>query len=54
MRLSWDIAVEWQRRTSHCNPDLFGMYVHNDFYAYGLQELQENLVSKLSLEENSI
>lgn len=42
---TWSIVTEWHRRTDYCQPDNFGMYIYNDFYGYGLAELQENLVS---------
>ena len=45
MKGTWLIMTEWHRRASYCNPDLFDMYIYNDWYAWGLQELQENLVS---------
>lgn len=45
MRQTWLIMTEWHRRTDYCKPDNFDMYIYNDFFGYGLQELQENLVS---------
>lgn len=41
---TWQIMCDWHRRTDYCNPDNFDMYIYNDFYGYGLQELLENLV----------
>jgi hypothetical protein len=41
----WKIFCEWGRRSNYCQPDFFGMYIYNDFYGYGIQELLENLVS---------
>ena len=46
---AWSVADEWRRRTDYCNPDAFDMYIYNDFYGYGLMELQENLVSVFSI-----
>lgn len=42
---TWMIMTEWYRRASYCDPDNFDMYIYNDWCAWGLQELQENLVS---------
>jgi hypothetical protein len=47
MRRSHEMIAEWRSRTSHCEPELFGTFLYNDFFAYGLQELQENVVSFL-------
>jgi hypothetical protein len=35
---------DYRRRSKYCNPDVFGMYIYNDFAWYGLMELLENLV----------
>lgn len=40
----WTIVHEWHRRMDYCNPDNFNMYIYNDWYGWGLTELQENLV----------
>ena len=42
---SWKNFCEYNKRASYTHPDLFHMYIYNDFHAYGLQELIENLVS---------
>jgi len=42
---AWKIVNEWHLRMDYCNPDNFDMYIYNDWYGYGCQELQENLVS---------
>jgi hypothetical protein len=49
MHETWMIVTEWHRRTDYCNPDNFDMYIYNDWFGYGLQELQENLVSPTEL-----
>ena len=46
---TWTIVTEWHRRMDYCNPDNFDMYIYNDWYGYGLQELQENLVGLLEM-----
>lgn len=53
MDQTWSIVTEWQRRTDYCQPDNFAMYIYNDWYGYGLQELQENLVSRSNMGEAS-
>lgn len=45
MNETWLIMTEWHRRTDYCQPDNFDMYIYNDWFGYGVQELQENLVS---------
>jgi hypothetical protein len=45
MRHSHDMVAEWRSRTNYCEPELFGTFLYNDFFAYGLQELQEDVVS---------
>ena len=42
---TWMIMTEWHRRASYCDPDNFDMYIYNDWLAWGLNELHENLVS---------
>jgi hypothetical protein len=44
---TWMIMTEWHRRASYCDPDNFDMYIYNDWLGWGLQELHENLVSRL-------
>ena len=41
--------TEWHRRASYCDPDNFNMYIYNEWRAWGLNELHENLVSWLRL-----
>lgn len=41
---SWKMFCDWRRRAKYCDPDNFGMYICNDWYGWGLQELMENLV----------
>ncbi|KAF2190753.1 hypothetical protein K469DRAFT_697983 [Zopfia rhizophila CBS 207.26] len=41
---SWKMFCDWERRELYCNPDLFGMYIYNDWCGWGLQELLENLL----------
>ncbi|KAL5415887.1 hypothetical protein PMIN03_002464 [Paraphaeosphaeria minitans] len=43
---SWKIYCEWERRSGYCQPDFLGMYIYNDWYGYGIQELLENLASR--------
>jgi hypothetical protein len=35
---------DYRRRAKYCNPDLFEMYIYNDFEGWGLMELMENMV----------
>ena len=42
---SWKNFCEYNKRADYTHPDLFHMYIYNDFHAYGLQELIENMVS---------
>ena len=44
---TWTMKCDWMRRGSYCDPDNFGMYIHNDFFGYGIQELVENMVSSI-------
>jgi hypothetical protein len=43
---TWSIIQEWHRRADYCQPDNFDMYIYNDWFGYGLQELQESLVGR--------
>jgi hypothetical protein len=47
MRRSHDMVAELRSRTNYFEPELFGMFLYNDFFTHGLQELQENVVSFL-------
>lgn len=38
------MALDYNRRASYCNPDNFGMHIYNDWEAWGLQELMDDLV----------
>ena len=44
MAESWRRLCDWTRRSSYCNPDLFSMYIYNDFHGYGILELLDNLI----------
>lgn len=44
---SWTIRCDWNRFMTYRDPDNFGMYIYNDWFGYGIQELQENLVCSL-------
>ena len=46
---TWMIMTEWHRRASYCDPDNFDMHIYNDWFAWGLSELHENLVSRLEM-----
>jgi hypothetical protein len=46
MNETCSIVSEWLRRADYCQPDNFGMHIYSDFFGYGLQELQENLVGR--------
>lgn len=43
----WKTFMDYCRRADYCDPDAFGMYIYNDWYGWGLQELMENLVGVL-------
>ena len=45
---SWQLLCEWSARGNYTIPDLFGMYIFNDFHGYGMMELAENAVSVLA------
>jgi hypothetical protein len=49
MRETWKIFIEYRDRSRYCDPDNFDMIVYNDFRAYGVVELLENMVSVDSL-----
>jgi hypothetical protein len=49
----WKFVMLWQarkmcreygRRAKYCDPDMFGMYIYNDWCGWGLQELIENFI----------
>jgi hypothetical protein len=42
---SWKMYQDNLLKSRYCDPDIFGMYISNDFHAYGLQEIAENIVS---------
>jgi len=44
MRKTWEMLCEWQRREMFCCPDLFDMYLFNDYHGYGTIELVEDLL----------
>lgn len=46
---TWMIMAEWHRRASYSDPDNFDMYINNDCFAWGLNELHENLVGCLEM-----
>lgn len=46
---SWTSLTDYMTRASYTDPDLFDMYIYNDFHWYGLAELIENLVSICTL-----
>ncbi|KAF2442733.1 hypothetical protein P171DRAFT_522459 [Karstenula rhodostoma CBS 690.94] len=46
MMEGWKTYCEWRRRSNYCQPDYLQMYISNDFYGYGIQELLENLLIK--------
>jgi len=50
MEKTWQLFLEWDRRQSYTNPDNFEMYIYNDFYGYGLQEMIENILVKFNKE----
>ncbi|KAK6430393.1 hypothetical protein LTR95_013449 [Oleoguttula sp. CCFEE 5521] len=47
---SWTICCDYMRQADYRNPDLFGMYIYNDWHGWGLNELIENLLVEFSAE----
>lgn len=46
LKESYDVLRRSCNEADHCCPDLFDMYIFNDFHGYGLIEILENIVSK--------
>ncbi|KAF2464874.1 uncharacterized protein BDR25DRAFT_172186, partial [Lindgomyces ingoldianus] len=46
----WKILLDCTRGAKYCNPDMFGMYISNDWKGWGLQELLENLMLEFDQE----
>lgn len=34
------------RKAAYCDPNMFGMYLYNDWHSWGMQEICENMVSR--------
>ena len=41
---AWKKYCYLKRHALYTNPDMFGMYIYNDFHGYGIQELVQNTV----------
>ncbi|RYP93357.1 hypothetical protein DL770_000546 [Monosporascus sp. CRB-9-2] len=39
---AWKKYCHLKRHALYTNPDMFGMYIYNDFHGYGIQELVQN------------
>lgn len=44
LRESFDLLDTAHKDTDHRDPDVFGMYIYNDFLGYGIIEVLENMV----------
>jgi hypothetical protein len=40
----FELFNEYERRSNYCNPDMFDMYICNDWNGWGQMELVENMV----------
>ncbi|KAF1968411.1 hypothetical protein BU23DRAFT_558647 [Bimuria novae-zelandiae CBS 107.79] len=56
LKEGWSMFCDWKRRSGYCQPDFLAMYIYNDFYGYGIQELLENLLLKFdaALKEKNV
>ncbi|KAI0003598.1 hypothetical protein F4779DRAFT_92148 [Xylariaceae sp. FL0662B] len=58
---TWKMYCDLKRRATYTDPDLFNMWIYNDFHGYGLQELIESVLlafdkelEKKKRDENSL
>jgi hypothetical protein len=42
--------ADYKRRSNYCNPDMFDMYIYNDWNGWGQMELAENMVCIILLD----